>query len=251
VDDYLKAQAHGSSKKILILGDSVLYGSGLLANHARHWRQNTVAAFMRQVLGEARVVDLSMDGLLPTDYLALYQKIRKHPPEWLVLNFNYRMLAEKYRQGREAISRIWLCSNLPQEKFEFGIHPKPSDQVLDTLQRYSLLFRFAGAVRSSLFFPTREEAFTRLLKRFLPDSAFTKPLDPEMLLKLKLKPYYYSSEFSSQDYQVKAMLLLIRQFKTDKQKFFVFFTPQNLEFIQDIYQSEIFERNVQRFGRLL
>ncbi len=243
--DIIKAHARGDKPVILILGDSVVYGSGMHAHQVDRWREQTLPAFLEKKLEDYTVIDVSMDGSLPLDYLALYQHARELDVAWVILNLNYRMFSNKYQEGPQAISRVWLLEDLPPNPFQLVYQPPTGDRILQGLRKVSLLFRYSEAMRSSIFFPTREEKFNQWLKTLLPARALREPEDQELLLKLKIKPYYFTREIGENNVSLLAARLLLKQMEREGQNYIVFFTPQNLEFIEEIYNQEAFAYNLQ------
>jgi hypothetical protein len=241
--DLLAAQRRAPRPLVVILGDSVVYGSGLHAHGVHRWREQTIAAYLQKQLPQYSVVDLSLDGALPGDYLALYASVRKLKPAWIIFEFNYRMFSQKYGAKADAVSRPWLAAALAGPLFP---HPKPTagDKIIAVLRQTSLLFRYAEAARNAIFFPSREEVFNQLIQAALPARSLQDPGDKEVLLKLKLKPYYYTPVLTPAHAALQAERLLLEQLNRDRQPCLEFFTPQNLEFIEDIADQNAFMQNL-------
>jgi hypothetical protein len=241
--DLLAVRRPASRPLVVVMGDSVVYGSGLHAHGVRHWREQTIAAFLQKQLPQYTVLDLSLDGALPGDYLALYAAVRKLKPAWMVLEFNYRMFSQKYQAQADALSRPWLNEVWPNPMF-----PKPKltagDKIANFLRKYSLLYRYAEAFRNAVFFPSREEVFNGLIQTLLPARSLQDPGDKELLLKLKLKPYYYTPVLVPAHTALQAGSLLIQRLGEDQQPYLAFFTPQNLDFIEEIADPASFSRNL-------
>jgi hypothetical protein len=241
--DWLAASTRGVKPLVVILGDSVVYGSGLHAHGVRAWREQTIAAFLQKQLPQYTVVDLSLDGALPGDYLALYASVRKLKPAWIILEFNYRMYAQKYASPADTLSRPWLSDGQTNPLFPH-LQATLGDKIVAVLRRSSLLFRYTEAWRSAIFFPSREEVFNQLLQNLLPARAWQDPGDKELLLKLKLKPYYYSPVLRPEHAALQAGHLLLEALNQDRQRSLLFFTPQNLAFIEDIADQNAFAQNL-------
>jgi len=242
LSDLLAANTRNSKPLIVILGDSVVYGSGLHAHGVRAWRDQTIAAFLQKQLPQFHVVDLSLDGALPGDYLALYSSVRRLKPTWVILEFNYRMYAQKYSANADMLSRPWLGASQTNPLF-----PRPqlsSGDKIAAVLRNSLLFRYTEALRSAVYFPSREEVFNQILQSLLPARSWQDPMDKELLLKLKLKPYYYAPVLSPEHAALQAGHLLLDALDQDRQPSILFFTPQNLAFIEDIADQNAFSQNL-------
>ncbi len=244
MQDIIKTYSRSTKPIILIMGDSVVYGSGMQAHSVRQWREHTIPAFLSQKLEDYTVIDISMDGSLPLDYLALYQLSRRLKVEWVILDINYRMFSRKYQEGSKALSRMWLQGDVPEVPFDLKCDFTVGDHILMQSQKVSLLFRYSEALRNSIFFPTREEKFNQWLRMLLPARAIREPEDKDMLLKLKIKPYYFTPAMDESNVSLQALSIFLEQMRIQQQKYMVFFTPQNMEFIEEIYAEEAFTKNM-------
>src|SRR5258708_317033 len=70
--DRLRALDGMPGKRVLLLGDSVFYGSALRHRGVKNWREEKVAAHLGRILGPGwKVMDFGADGLYPLDLEAL------------------------------------------------------------------------------------------------------------------------------------------------------------------------------------
>lgn len=244
LQDLLRAHTRQGKPVILVMGDSAVYGSGMHAHQVARWREQTLPAFLQRKLEDYTVIDISLDGALPLDYLALYQQARNLNVAWVIVNFNYRMFAPKYQEGLQAISRMWLVEDLPEQPWQLAYVPPTGDRILRGLRKSSVLFRYSEALRNSIFFPTREEKFNQWLQALLPARAWREPEDKELLLKLKLKPYYYTPAFSADNTSLRAARALLAQMQAQGQNYLAFFTPQNQAYVEEIYNQATFAGNL-------
>jgi hypothetical protein len=246
--DMLGAYSRGSKPIVLIFGDSVLYGSGMHAHQVPRWQEQTISAFLSRKLPDFTVVDISMDGALPLDYWALYQVSKHLKPAFIIFEFNYRMFAQKYWNSGQAISRPWLLEKTADPPVDLKTIPTAADRITGVLRKGSLLFRYSECARNAIFFPSREEAFNQWLRRLLPAKSIREPEDKDVLLQLKIKPYYFTTEMQGDETPLQAIRLLLKELGEQKQPFLAFFTPQNADVIKEIYNEDAFNKNMQKIN---
>jgi hypothetical protein len=243
--DLLDAYDKQPEKKIVIMGDSVMYGSGLFANGIKKWREATIPAYLRHYLPQYKIVDLSLDGCLLPDFLELYRYAKTINPEWIIIDLNYRMFASKYQTSESKLSRKWLGNKELISKSRFDWQMVNADYFMEVGRKYSDLFRYAESLRGAVFFPSREERMNMFLKKILPSDNWQESIDNDVLLKLKIKPYYFSPELDEKVIAIQTLINLVRQLKNDHQKFIIFYTPQNLAFIEEVWEEASFRYNIQ------
>lgn len=240
LNDYLKTYQQ-QPVDVAVLGDSVFFGSGLRAHQVAQWPDYTIACQLSEQMAAGHVLDLSLDGLLIADYLAIYRQMReKVKPEWLIVNINYRMLADQVRQAGQEHSRLWLKPDRPKTGFS----------TVTFLRSCWQLFRFSEAWKQDIFFPSREEALSGLLKKILPEKSWKTDDDRALMLKLRLKSYYYSSVLEPPAALLNDLETLIKLMVEDRQAFVLFFTPQNSAYIDDIVNHAAYEKNRQLLAAL-
>lgn len=108
--------AAGSSegRSILLVGDSVLAGDVLAAARPHDWREHRVVEYARRELApqsDARVRQIALDGLLPTDALHLLAALDRMDPagrvEW-VFEINLRYFSAEYGE-QHGCTRPEVC----------------------------------------------------------------------------------------------------------------------------------------------
>ncbi len=248
LQDRLKAYARDPRPLIVLMGDSVFFGSGMHAHQVPRWKKHTVSAYLRQELPSYAVLDLSLDGLLPWDACALYREVQRLQPAFFLFEFNYRMWADKFRDPSAAFSRPWLATVLPATLSPVSPTLSLGDRILSHLRRVSYLFRYSECARSALFFPSREETFNQWLRVLLPARSLRENMDADILLQLKIKPYYLASPLSEKAMPLQALRWLRADLEEHHVPYMAFSTPQNLELIQDLYAEPSFNANLKQIA---
>ena len=106
--------ADAAEDKIALLGDSVLGESVLAAHGVEDGGRWTVAAQMRELVhreADVRIADLSLDGLLPGDLLAILLLLDERDQQGrvrLAVELTPRYLSRAYRESEAAFSREYL-----------------------------------------------------------------------------------------------------------------------------------------------
>lgn len=228
----LRALADPAPKTLLLLGDSVLWGSALRERGIRDWRTQTPGSAVAQALpADWRLVELSADGLMLPDLEALLERGLALKPAAVVLELNYRML------GPDAPhSRPWLD---PQAK--------PGFDAEEALRRHWRLFRFGELASATLFDPSLKDVLSGVVDRIFGTEADED--GRQALLDLKLQPYYSSPAQADSHPALQALRRISTRLREAQVPAFVFLTPQNLERVEDLLDRPAYDANRKALAR--
>ena len=212
-----------AERSLLVLGDSVLWGSALREHGVPAWRDKTPGAFVEAGLPEGwRLLEFSADGLMPADMEALLERGLALKPQAVVLQWNYRMLAAAApaRPGLapgSPFSRPWLDAQEPS--------PAWDEHAGDFLRRHWSALRYSELAAFLLFQPTLKGALERGL-----DALFPKASDPdaeEAMLDMKIRPYYEASALAPDAPALEALRRMSARLRQAGIPSLVFLSPQN------------------------
>lgn len=229
--DLLEQPPAPGTKTLLVLGDSVFYGSALREHGVADWRDLTPPAFLRRDLAGRgwRVLSLSADGLEGPDLERLLRQGLGARPDAVVVELNYRMLAAEAAAGPKAVSRPWLDGGDP----------------LDGLRRGCALFRYAEWAQARLFEPSLKDWMKGLVGRaFVTDAGNAD--QNAALLGMKLTPYYGAPVAAPDHEGLRALARLPELAAAGGAKTLFFLTPQNLALVADYLNAEAYRANLSR-----
>src|SRR5258708_5987353 len=167
LEDRLRAlEQSRHSTKVLVLGDSVFYGSALRQRNLMGWRNLTPVAFLVKEASwkGAQCLDFSADGLYPLDMEALLNAGLGLKPDAVVLELNYRMFSPEALSGPKAFSRKWLrpwlgpavpLQDEPPQKLEERLE----QGLASTLRKHWMLYRYSELASQLLWQPSLNEVF--------------------------------------------------------------------------------------------
>lgn len=226
---------------IFLLGDSVLGATALWEHRVEHPRRLTIPAQLAPpaAAGGMSVQSLGADGLLLPDLEAIDRTIeamRPRPPARRLIVLNVRMFAAEFAAPGKALSREFLRPELQGEVLD-AMLPRRDDALGDSLSagaaRLSVLARTAWQLQPLWYFPTRRDAFRRLLEPAHGGAEEESTDLQEAALHLKVDPYYRDRwDSSSVAFHALGALLEAARRRDDSQTILVL-TPQNPAFVGD------------------
>jgi hypothetical protein len=187
------------------------------------------------------VQSLAADGLLLPDLEAIDRTIGAAPgngkaPARRVIVLNFRMFAAEFAAPGKALSRDFLRPELEgalPDATLGGREDALGDRLSASAARHSALARTAWQLQPLWYFPTRRDAFRRLLEPAHGGAAEENTDLQEAALHLKVDPYYRDRwDTASPAFRSLGALLEAARGRRDVQTIVVL-TPQNPEFAGD------------------
>lgn len=235
-------------RPVFVLGDSVLGASALFEHRVPRPRRHSVPAFLVPAAAAAglSVVSLAADGLLLPDLAAIAREIRRAPPARLLVVLNVRMFAPEFADPAKSIARDFLIPALARPPAADGVPVRPQtleDGLAEWSARISCLARTAWQLQPLWYFPTRRDAFRRLLE---PEPGEASRDVEEAALHLKVDPYY-RGRWDPASPAFRALAALLDEAR-GREAAVVVLTPQNPDFVSD---RETFAANRRVLGAFL
>ena len=228
-------------RPVFVLGDSVLGATALWEHRIPSPRRQTVPAYLAggaQADGWS-VTSLAADGLLLTDLAAIGREVDASTPSRILVVLNVRMFATEFGEPAKALSRDFLRPALAEALPGSG-PTAGADSLEERLSaasvRGSYLMRTTRQLQPLWYFPTRRDAFRRLLEpsRAGNESAADGSTDvdlQEAALHLKVDPYY-RSRWEPASLAFRALAALLDEVR-GRDRVVVVLSPQNPEFVAD------------------
>jgi hypothetical protein len=144
------------------------------------------------------------------------------------------------------MSRPWLWDWMPAAT---GLPPPPAnkdfekhafEKMQEILTRVSAVARYAELAHALLFQPTSKDVYAGQVKRWMPGD---QELDPDLLLDMKIRPYYNAPAADPSHLGLQALPLLAREIQAMPARSFVFLTPQNLARVSEFLDPAAFKAN--------
>jgi hypothetical protein len=225
----------GRPRPVFVLGDSVLGATALWEHRVDHPRRQTIPARLAPTAAAAgwSVSSLGADGLLLPDLEAIGRELERAKPARMLVVLNFRMFAPEFADPAKAMSRGFLLPALA------GRVPDPrlgrdadslGERLAGETADHVALARTAWQLQPLWYFPTRRDAFRRLLEP--AESASEENADLQAAaLRLKVDPYYRDRwDPSSTAFRALGALLDAAR---ERPGTLVVLTPQNPEFVAD------------------
>ncbi len=238
--------------KIVILGDSLIYGKTMEAHGDAQWREHTLCAALRRKLGQVApdkkilVLNLGINGALPGDLEALARLIVPLEVDMLIVDTHLRPFSGDFEAPDERFCRPWLDE----------VHIDGDGNLRLGGKGRSWLGRSGDAVGSFLtnhWDPYRKRHF--LQERISASSAFAwgrclgtrrqtnSTLDDQDkldILLLKLKGRLDSVSFAEDRFQRSAMQGLLDYLSRQRQKTIVFYATEQPALLKQAISPETY-----------
>jgi len=248
----------------LLLGDSVLGASALKEHRIPGARQKTLSYYLKENIRESdfsgphtgplldpgfRAISLGSYGILLPDIEGLSAEFSAHPPEKILLLLNFRMFSKEFGEGKKAISRHFLLSNLSadlQKKLASDPPPTEEAQLSDRLYAWMcdhwFLFRETQAAKVLWYYPSQKDFFQRGLEHFVKKNEAQSDII-EAALKQKVVSYYQPYLWDPSALPLTCLKKVLDDWTKQHIPVEVVLTPQNRKFLGSDLDKPSFEKN--------
>jgi lysophospholipase L1-like esterase len=257
--DYLR---NFRGPKIVLLGDSIVFGRTLHEHGDRQWRQHNlssrIADCVRQDLhGEdTLVLNLGINGALPADLECLERLLRSCPVDLVVFDVNLRSFSSDFSQPDTLLSRPWLAEIDigPDGRLQRSCAARPFTEQMETrcntfLTNYWHCYRLRDFLQLRLL-DDQPSAFCQHLRGAIDQAA--KPqtestaseLDDDFILLLKARARYKSVNSRPDNPQRQALERLLHSLVQRRQRTVVFYAKENPEVAADLMEADRYPATV-------
>tara|TARA_Y100001968_G_scaffold310532_2_gene331579 strand:- start:400 stop:1470 length:1071 start_codon:yes stop_codon:yes gene_type:complete len=238
-------QRPGPRPKVVTTGSSVVFGGAMKSHGNDAWQNHTLAAKLAQQL-DAPVLNLGMDGMLPTDIEAITELLLQRPrrPDLLVFDVNLRAFSADFAAGASQISRPWLRELAGMAPLEGSASPSyghPAAAVERTLKRWLvrhwLLYRLRSSLQQRLFGGAPgdrlAEAWKHLNHQLRPSPETTaerleeQAFERQLALIMKTKGRLATAALDVEHPQRAALVRLLERLAAVGQQTVVFYATEN------------------------
>jgi hypothetical protein len=248
----LEALCRHSGPKIVVAGDSLIFGETMQAHGDPDWRDHTLPAQLQQDLQSRNpelhvmVLNLGINGMLPGDLEHLTRLLAACRVDWLVVNVHLRPFSRDFWPEASRLARPWL-RHLEATNGTFQYRPsEPSarDQVerepWSTLREASGTYRHREAIQSIAIESPAATAVQGIRNRIVPKAATRSRTDSGILL-LQLKERMKSVEITDDNPQVQALDRALRQWSASGARALVFYARENPNQLDELIEPDRYQ----------
>ena len=212
----LEHLARHPGMKVVLLGDSLVYGRAMAMHGDAAWREHTLSALLQQRLMAAApqrnpmVMNLALNGALPADFEQLVKLIAPARPGLVVINLNVRSFSEDFAKPGTIMSREWLADgevSREPETVPAALNEGIEGVASGLMQRLWFLYRSRDYLHYRVMNAPPQVWLRRLRKRIGPrpedqggDAAFRRDL-----LLMKVKKRYETANLRADNPQRQAL----------------------------------------------
>lgn len=240
--DYLRAY---SGRRIVFIGDSVVYGRRMEEKGDDGWRAHTIPAAVASLI-EARspkapvvAMNLAMNGALPADIEQVARLIAPLKPDCIVADISLRAFSADFAPEASRLSRSWLASMQLDANRKLTTETGPAAgmnlRLETTLRDWAInhwqLYQLRDFVQWRVF-DGEPASLVRRFRAWLDGRLSGKsektadPLD-DILLTLKTKNRHDSITLDAQNPQVAALRRTLDRLANDKQCTVFFYATED------------------------
>jgi lysophospholipase L1-like esterase len=246
--DRLRAAPH---PKIVLLGDSLVYGGILEEFGDPDWRAHGLAPQLAAELtddGSPFVMNLGINGALPADLEALAPLVVACDVDWIVLDVHLRPFSSDFSKPEYQMSRPWLRDLEADADGRTRWRPVGGDAtrwVTARLTDRSAIIRNRMLVRENvLSTPSARRPALRP-----PEPVSEKDAEIAALVKLaQLKGRLRQLDLNPEAPQPAALQRMLRDLSARGQKHVVFYAKENPDLLPDVLEPD---EHAARYDRLV
>lgn len=256
---YIEAHRDDYDYNIIVIGDSVMYGAGVGPGQ-------TVSSYLEEELRQLlphktlRVWNLAIPGSKPGDmYLAL-RRVEQLQPDALVADLNMLFYGPASTKDPVAFNWLYLDPGLPAdatEKMAAVYQRSPAEQVGDFLAAHWKIYSYRDLFNAILFDKHPRDRFEESVLREMRERGWNQPVptDPEEQKQQKLYQLAFMYQARTIDEATNpaygfTRLALERMEELDGPAA-VLLTAQNVDFLGQMVDNDIFRDNVARVQNLI
>ena len=252
--------------KIVIIGDSVVYGRALLEDGDAEWREHSLSAQLQDRLKSAAlgrpvlVMNLGMNGALPEDLESLLKIVVPIGVDKIVFDITLRSFSADFASAEARMSRPWLNSIMIDNNGYF--HQNPAyfkkgkmleRQISNFLINHWALYRLRDFIQWRFLDgepATAIREWRAKLDRKLRDGdrSTENPMLAASLLKLKAKKRHSSVNFDAENPQVAAFKRMLSFLVDANQSALVFYATEDATQMEDILEPSKYSRLIDNLG---
>lgn len=241
---------HG--RKVVLLGDSLVYGGILEEFGDREWRQHNLAQAVEAQCrtrwpGEpVLVLNLGINGALPCDLERLAALVTACRIDCVLLDIHLRPFSPDFASAATQMARPWLQELQVDDARHIRWAPPTTaldvqPQLTRWLVEHSSVFRYRELLQNQLVHSSTAKAIHRW---FRPPTVLSEN-DQQMqaLVKLgQLKQRLKQITLDDTNPQLVALERMLTQLARDRQPFVVFYAKENPDLIDSVFERERHEQ---------
>ena len=241
---------HFDGYKIVLLGDSVIYGGILQDFGDDQWREHALTArlqakFAAEFPGKkALIMNLGINGALPADIECIARLIAPCQPDLVILDTHLRPFSADFAKAGSTMVRPWLRDLVREQDGTIHLHTAKAgwciglnDWAANWLRNHVTLFRCRATVQTLLSQATWPHRFADIrhwLNGTTPVPAVSGVEQDPLILLLQFKKRFSTVSLEADHAQVLALRQTLKCFKDHQQKTVVFYVKENPDQIDGV-----------------
>jgi hypothetical protein len=251
--DYLR---NFRGRKIVLLGDSIVFGRTLYEHGDEHWRQHNLTRLIEDRArtdlagADVLVMNLGINGALPADLECFERLLHDCPVDLVVFDVNLRSFSSDFSQPDTQWSRPWLPQidigrdgEFQESSGDKSFAERMEGRVSAFLTNHWHCYRLRDFLQLRLL-DDQPSAFCQNLRKAVdrirkPQAqAETADLDDQFILLLKARSRYQSVSFRPDNPQRQALERLLRSLTQRRQKTVIFYAKENPDVAADLMEED-------------
>ena len=247
----LDALRRFEGNRVVVLGDSLVYGRAMEDHGDANWRDHTLAESLQREIEATSpdlptlVLNLGMNGLLPADLEQVLRLVVPLTPDLVVLDLSLRSFSADFEPQATRMSRPWLADM----SIDANGRLRASDGVHSFLVNHWLLYRVRDFLQWRLFDGEPRAALARLRGRIdarLGGGGETGGPDELFVLLLKVKKRYHGVRLGPENPQLAALERSLSLLEATGTKTLIFYARESPSLLPRFADGEAYARELAR-----
>lgn len=242
-------------KKIVVLGDSLVFGRTMRDHGDKDWAKNTMPSQLEAALNKdnpdtpVKVLNLGMNGVVPADLDHLIRIVLPLKPDLILFDLSLRSFSRDFEKGPDVMARPWLKTFeiAPDGRYRAG-----ASHWQDIIVNAWYLNRIRDTVQALVFDGQPVAYLTRLRDKW--DARLKgKPVatEDEFMLILKARARYDRIDLADDNPQKQALDSVLARLRASGQPALGFYATEDNERLEDLIERPKFAALQRQLGSIM
>lgn len=254
--------------KIVVLGDSLIFGRTMRDKGDSDWQKHTLSAQLEEYLTQkypdrpVMVSNLGMNGTLPVDLDQLVRIVAALKPDLIIFDLTLRSFSRDFGSDSDAATRSWLhdLEVSPSGDYATASNRRGVERLIqDQAINYWYFYRIRDLLQSLLFDGQPVTIFTRV--RNAMDGWFKSWTNVEadqsqgdlddIVLLMRARSRYTQIDFAADNPQRQALDRLLQRLTAADQAAIIFYATENPKMLPQLLPQPKFEELQRQLAQII
>jgi hypothetical protein len=241
--------------KVVLLGDSIVYGGILQDFGDAQWREHTLTPLLRAALMAEHpgkpilVMNLGINGALPADVECLAKLVVPCKPDVVIFSTHLRPFSADFAGGSQVMARPWLrdlsCDQDGTYHYCSADASWLNNTAGDWLRNHLTLFRCRDTIQTLISegpWPSRVASVRHALNGDDTLLQISRIEQDPLILLLQFKKRFSTVNLSEDHAQTRALRNTLEYLRDQRQQTVVFYVKENPDQVDSVVEEDHYQR---------